>query len=357
MNLVQQLPPGPLDVVGDIHGEYVALRDLLSHLGYAEDGQHPRGRTLTFVGDFCDRGPNSPAVLDFVRRMIESGRARAVLGNHELNLLCGQAKDGSGWFFDERVERDGPRYAPFERATQEDRITFKRFVSSLPVCLERDDIRVVHAAWIEAAVDTVRQVPVGSVKALYDECEHAIIERSADLKLPDRVATETSAWAHGLESEQHQPPFMHAVAEQDELKQMLNPLKVLTSGVERKGSSPFYSSGKWRFAERAAWWDEYTDDVPVVVGHYWRRLRAVDRASVGKGDPDLFDALAPLSWHGAARNVFCVDFSVGGRWRERRQGKTGSHDFKLAALRWPEREVVFDDGQRFSSVGFGEVGG
>ena len=70
MGLVQQLPEGPLDIVGDIHGEDEALCALLSHLGYDEAGQHPQGRTLVFVGDLCDRGPDSPAVFDLVERLI-----------------------------------------------------------------------------------------------------------------------------------------------------------------------------------------------------------------------------------------------------------------------------------------------
>jgi hypothetical protein len=104
---------------------------------------------------------------------------------------------------------------------------------------------------------------------------------------------------------------------------MLNPLKVLTSGVERKGSVPFYSGGKWRFAERVAWWNAYTDATPVVVGHYWRRVNPVDRARVGKGDADLFAGTPP------------------------------GRDFKLAALRWPEKTLQFDDGHRQATDGFG----
>ena len=61
MSLIQSLPEGPLDIVGDIHGEFDALLALLSHLGYDLQGHHPQGRTLVFVGDFCDRGPDSPA--------------------------------------------------------------------------------------------------------------------------------------------------------------------------------------------------------------------------------------------------------------------------------------------------------
>ena len=44
MSLVQALPEGPLDIVGDIHGECEALLALLGHLGYDEQGHHPSGR-------------------------------------------------------------------------------------------------------------------------------------------------------------------------------------------------------------------------------------------------------------------------------------------------------------------------
>jgi trehalose 6-phosphate phosphatase len=42
---------GPLDVIGDVHGEFEALTALLGHLGYAADGGHPDGRRPVFVGD------------------------------------------------------------------------------------------------------------------------------------------------------------------------------------------------------------------------------------------------------------------------------------------------------------------
>ena len=79
MSLIQSLPAGPLDIVGDIHGEFEALRALMHHLGYDAQGHHQDGRTLVFVGDFCDRGPNSPAVLVLVQQLVETGRAVAVL--------------------------------------------------------------------------------------------------------------------------------------------------------------------------------------------------------------------------------------------------------------------------------------
>lgn len=60
---IAPLRAGPLDVIGDVHGEFDALRALLGHLGYDDGGAHPDGRRVVFVGDLCDRGPDSPAVL------------------------------------------------------------------------------------------------------------------------------------------------------------------------------------------------------------------------------------------------------------------------------------------------------
>lgn len=132
MNLIQPLPAGPLDIIGDVHGEYDALCALLRHLGYNRDGEHPDGRTLVFVGDFCDRGPNSPAVLAWVSQLMQSSRAAAVLGNHEINLLRGNAKDGSGWFFDKRLQRHHDRYAPFHRPTPAARTDILALLCALP---------------------------------------------------------------------------------------------------------------------------------------------------------------------------------------------------------------------------------
>ena len=165
MSLIHPLPPGPLDIVGDIHGEIDALTTLLSHLGYGPDGAHPDGRTLVFVGDFCDRGPDSPAVLARIAQLHASGSAVAVLGNHEINLLRSDPKDGSGWYFGERLASDTPKYAPFARPDSAERAAIRAFLAPLPVTLERADLRVVHSAWLNTAVDQARQLPAGGTRA------------------------------------------------------------------------------------------------------------------------------------------------------------------------------------------------
>lgn len=79
-----------LDIVGDLHGCYDELLDLLAELGYApnESGlwTHPDDRKLVFVGDFTDRGPKSLHCLVFVAKHVEEGLAFAVQGNHDNKL-------------------------------------------------------------------------------------------------------------------------------------------------------------------------------------------------------------------------------------------------------------------------------
>ncbi|HEX4124281.1 MAG TPA: polynucleotide kinase-phosphatase, partial [Tepidisphaeraceae bacterium] len=82
---------GPFDIIGDIHGCYDELIELLNKLGYdtADLGRvaPPAGRKAVFVGDLVDRGPKSPEVIRLVRPMVESGNALCVPGNHDMKLL------------------------------------------------------------------------------------------------------------------------------------------------------------------------------------------------------------------------------------------------------------------------------
>ncbi|MDE2415210.1 MAG: metallophosphoesterase [Comamonadaceae bacterium] len=353
MSLVQRLPEGPLDVVGDIHGEIGAMRQLLGHLGYDGAGHHAEGRRLVFVGDFCDRGPDSPAVLRLILPMLASGQALAVLGNHEINLLRDDAKDGSGWYFDSRRMSDEARYAPFARMPMDEAPAMLAQLAQLPIALERDDLRVVHAAWCAPQIATARGLAASGARSAYDDYEDLAARRARASDVAGRMQEERRQWPHSLEDHGQKPPFLPAHSERELGKSMVNPLKVLTAGVERECRTPFYAGGKWRFVQRVAWWNEYADAPAVIVGHYWRRLQPGDAPAHGPQAENLFGHTPPLAWHGLRGNVFCVDYSVGGRWLARQQGEDPNRRFKLAAMRWPERELVFDDGTRFASQGYG----
>jgi protein phosphatase len=82
---------GPFDVIGDVHGCHAELVALLGELGYAvgADGTTttpPPGRCAIFVGDYCDRGPATPAVLRLAMSMAAAGDAICLPGNHDVKL-------------------------------------------------------------------------------------------------------------------------------------------------------------------------------------------------------------------------------------------------------------------------------
>lgn len=83
---------GPFDLIGDVHGCYDELIELLEKLGYTVDAaQHvaipPEGRKAVFLGDLVDRGPKIVHVLKLAMNMVAAGHALCVPGNHDIKLL------------------------------------------------------------------------------------------------------------------------------------------------------------------------------------------------------------------------------------------------------------------------------
>jgi hypothetical protein len=86
--------PGPLYVVGDVHGYLAELLAALQEAGLVdEDGHWSAGSArLWFLGDFTDRGPDGIGVIELVMQLsaeaaAAGGYCRALMGNHELLLL------------------------------------------------------------------------------------------------------------------------------------------------------------------------------------------------------------------------------------------------------------------------------
>jgi hypothetical protein len=293
-SLVRQLFDGPIDIVGDVHGEIEALSTLLQHLGYDDQGRHRVGRRLIFVGDLTDRGPDSPRVVDLVQNLVESERAQCVLGNHDLNILLERPKPENPWYFGEVFRDEDGVVVPQERANDSIRRQIRDFFGTLPIALERDDVRVVHACWRHNEIEIVRRA--SGVKKLYSEFKERI---DAEIKSQN-----------GLKD-----------VDQKLARQNRNPVKVLTSGPERRAQKPFKAGGKVRLEERVPWWDDYHDHQMCIFGHYG--IKTGEKRGAGR--------------------AFCVDFGIAKRWEERR---AGIRDFatKLAAFRMPEEQIVFDDG-------------
>lgn len=345
ISLIQALVDGPVDVIGDVHGEIEPLRELLGQLGYDDKGRHPAGRRPVFVGDLCDRGPDSPAVVDLVRELVEEGRGQCVLGNHELNLLRRDGKEGNRWFVDPaHTEQQAAGKFAHSRAVPDSMTKeYFEFFSSLPLALEREDLRVVHAAWDEAAIRTLRGAKT-SIVDLYHESERIIEEQLKATGLLEQAEEEKRQFHRVLEDRSANVELLRALGLCDERRQTYNPVRVVTSGIERLADKPFWASGKWRMCARVPWWNEYQEETPVIIGHYWRQLRPIEASDHAATKPEVFGEEAPTAWVGRDRKVFCVDYSVGVRYEERRAGIT-DHATHIAAMRWPEKELWLETGK------------
>lgn len=138
-------------VVGDVHGKYELLTDLLKKW-------NPDRQQLIFVGDLIDRGENSKACLELVKELVQKKGAICLTGNHERMFLA--------WLNDpldryDHYRRNGgdttinsllgrPLDAPVDGMVDANRVAENyreliHFVKDCPYYLETDHYIFVHA--------------------------------------------------------------------------------------------------------------------------------------------------------------------------------------------------------------------
>ena len=139
-------------VVGDIHGCWIEFKELLDQAGLSN------GDEIIALGDFVDRGPDSPRVLDFFQTQ---PNARAIQGNHERKQI--------------RSSRGEVKAALSQRITRQqlgtDYANALTFFESLPLYLEYPEANIVHGYWepglsIHAQRETVLAGTMGGEKHL-----------------------------------------------------------------------------------------------------------------------------------------------------------------------------------------------
>ena len=277
------------DVIGDIHGHADELAQLLDVLGYRKAQsvyEHPERRVI-FLGDFIDRGPQIRQVLEIVRPMVEEGKALAVMGNHELNALAFHTEHlhRAEAFLRRRtianIRQHGQTILQMPDKLLAEAIDW---FGTLPMWLDLDGLRVVHACWDNKAIATIKAARPNNEKIttefLHSACEEGnalfesveIILKGKEAALPEGKSfadkdghTRTATRTRWFSSPHGQTYRTYALTDQIDCDMELE-----QSVIDRAAPYPL-------------------DAKPVFVGHYW----------LSGSQPELL-----------AENVACVDYSV-----------------------------------------------
>ena len=312
------------DVIGDIHGSYSQLKELVTRLGYDLDtGEHPEGRELVFVGDLIDRKPDQWEVISLVKRYVEEGRAHVVMGNHEFNALAfaTPTADGRGWCRPHDEKNVEQHKAFLTYLTPEQREEALAWFYTIPLWLSLPGLNVVHACWDQEAMDRVAATLGGNTLRGPADVQEASLEgtslyrdvetilkgpeiRLADLNLPPYFDKGDHARENARANWWHR--------ERNTQRQLITiPPGTMTA---TQPSVPYPDLDDVREYDLQV--ANYQGDRPVIFGHYWRQWN----------DEDDWDEGAHIGWE---QGKLCVDFSAG------KQGP-------LVAYRFTEGDSSFD---------------
>jgi hypothetical protein len=256
------------DVIGDVHGCHRQLIELLHALGYRDDAghfAHPKGRKAIFVGDLIDRGPEQVAVLKTVRAMHDAKTALVVMGNHEFNAVCWATNGPNGNPLRAHNDKNLHQHREFllqigdgSNAHSETIAWFR----TLPLWLDLDGVRVVHACWDPEAIEGLNRYGVGD-----DELDDRFFVEASDR------GSDLYQWVeHVCKGPEVDLPKGHSYTDKDGHQRKRARYRWWDPGDPITYRSACVASTKVTLPHDpipTTPVDPYTDDIPVLFGHYW----------------------------------------------------------------------------------------
>lgn len=147
--------------IGDIHGQFSKLNSLLENI--CKDTENTPAE-LIFIGDLIDNQASTDidhqAVLSTVKKLTESGRAVCLMGNHEFNAVgWAMRHPESGRPLRSHTENNHRQHRAFLDDVVETSSAHHAWIEwfkSLPLFIDFEGIRAVHACWDEQAIERLR---------------------------------------------------------------------------------------------------------------------------------------------------------------------------------------------------------
>ena len=274
-----------IDFIGDIHGHAVELVTLLIKLGYNNNNgyfSHPDGRTVVFVGDFIDRGLQIKETLEIVKGMCDNKTATAVMGNHEYNaiLFHTQNKNEGGYYRKHGYKEIHQHYETLKQFQHHPNEwnDYLKWFKTLPLFIETENYRVVHAYWNQSHVEFLKKNPIQ-----WDETwlNKVIIEGSLEYKVVEDL----------LKGKEHKLTDGHHFYDADNVRRQhcrikwWHPIQGIPTHGEYLIDCPD-SLKETKFTKKLL---DIPQDKPIFFGHYWLKEK----------EPTLSNS-----------NAICLDFSV-----------------------------------------------
>lgn len=268
------------DVIGDIHGYADKLVGLLEAMGYAVDPAtgayaHP-SRQAVFVGDLIDRGPAQLAVVDIVRAMIDAGSAQIVIGNHEFNAVAYATPDPDepGAFLRRHTPKNTAQHQAFLDQAAARPSAYADLIAwfqTLPLWLDLDGLRVIHACWDAATIDRVRPL-VGPA----DNLTPALVVAASRPSAPEYTDVELLLKGPEIDLAPHAGPYVDKGGHTRDRARFqwwlpdagrLDVGALIPGGTTDPDGHPYPPLPPVPIEPPVA---PYAEPVPVVFGHYWR---------------------------------------------------------------------------------------
>lgn len=307
------------DIIGDIHGCASPLEALLTELGYeiakgTGEYRHP-DRTAIFVGDLIDRGKEQLRVLQVVKAMVDAGSALIVMGNHEFNALAYHTEwpAGSGEYLRSRSKKHIDQHEEFVGQLDDgEQRQYLDWFATLPLWLELDGLRVIHACWDDEMIAQVQR-RCGSA-APFTDLEHLVDAATKGTPLYEAIETLLKGPEISL-VDHHQLAYLDKddnirctarIRWWDADARTLRDVAEMGGGFTTVARDPYPELPELEVGAQSY---TYTGVVPVFYGHYWR-----------KGAPE-----PRQDW---TERTACVDFSA------------VKPDGALTAYRWSGEAVI-----------------
>jgi hypothetical protein len=237
-------------------------------------------------------------VLEIVKRMVDSGSAQIVMGNHEFNAIAyaTELPDDSEKFLRAHSEKNIGQHRSFlDQVPDPMRDHYVQWFKTMPLWLDLGGLRVIHACWHEPSMRDVEKA-LGSNR--FNSMDQFVRAATKDDPLYDAIEVllkgpEMSLADHG------QPPYCDKDGNPRDRARLawwrkgattLCDLAVMDGNFTTKDGLPYpeLPDIDVEASERSYC---YAGDVPVFYGHYWR-----------KGVPKQ-----GLDW---TAQTACVDFSA-----------------------------------------------